>query len=134
MAEPVLYVYRLVVDSWPTPDGKPWARFYGTGAQAPNHVIPEWLRPLLDDAVPLIYAYGKETPRHRVAARLKWDDHAGYDEGELMGVLMPRVSRAHYLSASGAHELARDLRAFGAVVRVIRSARVEWPTTEESSP
>ena len=46
---------------------------------------------------------------------------------EIVGVLMPKVNRRHYLSASGAHEVARDMRAFGADVVVQRSAAItDW--------
>jgi hypothetical protein len=117
-----LYVYRIVVDRWPTDDGKPWARFYGPSAAAPHHEIPDWLAALVDAAMPLRYAYRDLSDLGRVASRIRYDD----DREIFQGVLMPKPHRVHYLSASGAHELARDMQAFGAVARVTRSKAVEW--------
>jgi hypothetical protein len=117
-----LRVYRLIVESWPTPDGEPWARIYGEGIAVPNHHIPEWLTPLLDDASRHCYDYNDGTPIKRVAARMRWDD----DRDECTQVLMPVPKRAHYLSGPGAHRVAKDMRAFGAVVRVERSEPVMW--------
>lgn len=122
-----LYVYRLHVSFWPTDDGEPWARYYGDGAAAPHHWMPEWLGKLSAAAAPLQYRYNDKTPLARVAARLKINDG-----DEVVGVIMPKINRRHYLSASGAHELARDMRAFGAVVTIQRSAAVaEWADLPE---
>lgn len=120
------HVYRIEVDSWPTTDGERWARFYGQGAAAPNHEIPAWLTALIPPAMSLLYAYRDPSPAGRVARRIRWDD----DRDELVGVLMPVPQRKNFLSASGVAELARDMRAFGAEVRVIQSAAIEWPTPE----
>jgi hypothetical protein len=116
-------VYRIVIDSWPTDDGEPWARYYGDNTAVPNHVIPGWLRPLLEQAVPHMYRYRDGTPLLRVANRLKYDD----DREHLAGVIMPLPKRVTYVSASGVKELARDMRAFGAEVRVIASDPITWP-------
>lgn len=119
-----LYAYRLVVTDWPTDDGESWARFYGPNAACPNDEVPEWLEELVEAAMPRRYAlYRDLSDLGRVAARIRYDD----DRDQLHGILMPKTSRRHYLSASGAHELARDMRAFGASVAVQRSAAItEW--------
>lgn len=123
-----LYVYRLIVSSWPTDDGEPWARYYGEGTAVPNHEIPEWLDRLVTGAVGAHY-WNDRSPRGRIAARLKIDD-----ADEVRAVIMPKVSRRHYLSASGAYEVARDMRAFGAVVTVQRSEAVkEWTDVDPAA-
>lgn len=121
-----VYVYRIEVTHWPTGDGLPWSRFYGPGAAAPNHVVPEWLNPLIEAALPLLYAYRDPSPLGRVARprHIRYDD----DRDELAGVLMPLPKRVNYLSASGVSELAADMRAFGAEIEVHRSKPVEWGT------
>lgn len=125
-----LRVYRIVVESWPTLDGEPWARFYGEGAAVPNDEIPEWLEPYIAKG---FAAYGhwsylwnrKATDEGRIAERLRVHEGWGGEEYPA-AVLMPKPKRKHYLSASGASELAADMRAFGAVVRVEKSAPVSW--------
>lgn len=121
-----LYVYRIVVDSWPTPNGQPWARIYGSPhGQRYDHLngfddsmcgeeIPKWLEATINGA------QGPES--WRILSRVVED----VDRDLRMGVVMPKPNRKHYLSASGAHALARDMRAFGAAVRVLRSKPVEW--------
>lgn len=118
-----LYAYRLGVYAWPTDDGQPWARFYGDTAPTPFDEIPAWLGGVIAEVLarrhPLRY------PRDsfaRVADRVTLND-----ADEPVAVLMPKVRRQHYLSASGAYELARDMRAFGAGVVVQRSTAItEW--------
>lgn len=120
-----LRVYRIVVDSWPTPDNQPWARFYGDGAASPNHDFPAWLKPILAVGVEAYDRWHRQdSPAKRIAERLKMDDRTG--DYELMGVLMPKPKRRNYLSASGASELAKDMRAFGAEVRIVTSEPVVW--------
>ena len=116
------YAYRLEVSHWPTPDGLPWARFYGPDAAAPNHEVPDWLGVLVEAAMPLLYAYRDPSKLGRVARNIRYDD----DRDELRGVLMPLPKRRNYLSASGVSELAANMRAFGAEVVVHRSEPVRW--------
>lgn len=111
-----LTVYRIIVDEWPTPDGEPWARLYGPAYNTYGReddvlqpAVPEWL---LERVC--------RSRDWRVLNRVIEDDH-----GEV-SVVMPKPKRKHYLSASGAHELARNMEAFGAKVRVQRSKPVEW--------
>lgn len=118
--------YRIEVTRWPTEDGKPWSRFYGPGAAAPDHKIPDWLARLVDEAMPLIYAYRDPSGPGRIARRIRYDD----DRDELRGVIMPKPKRATYLSASGVAELAADMRAFGAEATVLQSEPITWPDTE----
>ena len=118
-----LYVYRIEVTRWPTEDGQPWARFYGPDAAVPNHMVPGWLTPLVEAALPRLNAYRDLSDLGRIAARIRYDD----DRDELRGVLMPKPKRVNYLSASGVSELAADMRAFGAEVTVRRSKAVRWP-------
>lgn len=119
-------VYRLQVEEWPTPDGQPWARYYGADAAVPDDEFPTWLKPILAVGVEVYDRWNREdSPAKRIAERLKMDDRTG--DYELVGVLMPKPKRRNYLSASGAQELAKDMRAFGAVVRVVASKPVEWP-------
>jgi len=117
-----MYVYRLEVTHWPTDDGKPWARVYGDNAAAPNDEVPDWLTPIIEAALPRRWAYRDLSGPGRVAARVRYDD----DRDELIGVLMPKSKRRNFLSASGAHELAKDMRAFGAEVTVHRSHAIVW--------
>lgn len=118
----VLRVYRIEVTKWPTSDGQPWARFYGSGAAAPNHEIPEWLDGLVAKALPHRWTFGDRDALARVADRIRYD----VDRDQLIGVLMPKPKRQNYLSASGASELAADMRAFGAEVTIHRSEPVRW--------
>lgn len=135
-----LRVYRIVVESWPTPDGEPWKRIYGSPhGETYDHLngfdesrcgpdIPDWL------SEQIRWAQTQGPCRNvtltpyaapwRVLDRLVEDT----DRDVLMGVVMPKPNRKHYLSAAGAHELVRDMRAFGAVARVERSQPVEWAT------
>lgn len=114
-------VYRIVVDSWPTPDGEPWARYYGVNAAVPNHAIPEWLTPRLESAKASPWNVWERTAGDRIIARIKRDE-----ADDISAVLMPKPKRRNYLSASGASELAKDMRAFGAEVRVIASEPIVW--------
>lgn len=125
-----LRVYRIVVDEWPTPDGKPWARVYGyphglpgydhlNGYEDANEEIAEWLEAVIENPT----AHGDSW---RVLDRVVYDT----DRDLLLGVVMPKPNRKNYLSASGASELAKAMTAFGASVRVLRSNPVTWP--EES--
>lgn len=134
-----LRVYRIVVDSWPTPDGRPWCRFYGYDAQHAGRLIdpyddsydediPEWLekriawaREQTHGALRGTYMVTPYADPFRIIERLREGD-ADWQ----LGVLMPKRHRVNYLSASGARELARDMRAFGAQVRVLRSEPVVW--------
>ena len=119
----VLRVYRIEVTKWPTDDGLPWARFYGPGAAVPNDEVPAWLQVLIDEARPHQWRFVvNRTPLDRIADRIRWDD----DRDEFTGILMPKAKRENYLSASGASELAADMRAFGAEVTVRRSEPVRW--------
>lgn len=119
-----LYAYHIEVAGWPTDDGLPWARFYGNGAAAPNHEIPEWLTPIVESALPLVgWRIGDKSTRGRVAGRIRYND----DQVKFVGVLMPLPKRVNYLSASGVSELAADMRAFGAEVVVHRSEPIVWP-------
>lgn len=110
------YAYRLVVESWPTPDGLPWRRWYGSdhgiGAE-----IPEWL----DAKVCEIRMIPWQQRDWRLYDRVK-----EHDDGEGYSVVMPVPRRKVMLSASGAHGIARHMTAFGAVVRVERSEPITW--------
>ena len=117
-----LRVYRIEVTRWPTDDGQPWPRFYGPNAAVPHDEVPDWLDSLVEAAMPKIYTYRDLSPLGRVAARIRYDA----DRDALMGVLMPKPKRRNYLSASGASELAADMRAFGAEVTIHRSEPVRW--------
>lgn len=117
-----LYVYRIEVTHWPTDDGQSWARFYGPKAAVPHNEVPDWLEARIEAAMPLRDRYRDTSDRGRVAARIRYDD----DREQLIGVLMPKPKRRNYLSASGACELAADMRAFGADVTVQRSEQVRW--------
>lgn len=122
-----LRVYRIVVDSWPTPDGQPWERCYGPKYQHYDHMnghsgaddVPEWVREVITRA-----HYPSEPEGWRVLKRC--DDIPEDATGASVSVVMPKPVRKNFLSASGAHELARDMRAFGAQVRVLRSEPVVW--------
>ena len=114
-------VYRIVVESWPTPDGEPWARYYGQGSAVPNHIIPAWLMERLETATESPWNVWGRTAGDRIIDRTKRDD-----ADDIAGVLMPLPKRRNYLSAAGVSELAKDMRAFGAEVRVIASEPVAW--------
>jgi len=101
-------VYRIEVTRWPTPDGEPWERAYGPSAYQ-SYDVPEWLEPRLN------------SPDWRVQTRVQYDD-----ADEIALVVMPKPKRVNYLSASGAAELAANMRAFGAEVTVHRSEPVRW--------
>lgn len=112
------YIYRLVVQAWPTPDAAPWQRFYGPAFLPFSHTrgmpnVPDWLHEL-------IARHRSGPDGWRVEKALREDAYGGHS------VLMPVPKRAHYLSASGAHEVARDMAAFGALVDVERSEPVAW--------
>lgn len=106
-------VYRIVVDSWPTPDGKPWERAYGPHAYGitEGEEIPEWLSDLVG-----------RSHDWRVLTRVQYDDRT--DEYAL--IVLPVPKRRNYLSASGVSELAANMRAFGAEVHTVKSKPVEW--------
>lgn len=113
--------YRLVVESWPTPDGEPWQRTYGlTGNDGP---IPEWL----SGYVETILRTPWQERDWRLYDRIKEDV-----DRDTMGVLMPVPRRKVMLSASGTHSLARHMRAFGAVVHVHRSRPIDWSDDDKA--
>ena len=143
------YVYRIIVESWPTPDGEPWERYYGTGRWRHDEVegVPEWLQPLIEwvQGIPpwsredvelnewLAKApdersrrLGRSQAAH-VFERLRFVQ--GLDgKQHLRGVVMPKPHRKNFLSASGGHQLVNAMNAFGAVARIERSKKVAWET------
>lgn len=145
-----LYVYRIVVESYPTDDGKPWERYYSLDGGYSEHAeqAPEWLRAKIDHALHtppwgdkenlekwleagkgkarLTSAYDAERIIERL--RVKAEPYRGHDTGgdEPDGVVMPKPWRKHYLSGSGGHQLVNDFNAFGAVAHLERSEKVLW--------
>lgn len=107
-------VYRIVVDEWPTPDGKPWDRAYGPSAYGltEGQEIPEWL----EECVGRSHDW-------RVLTRVQHDDRTD----EIALIVLPLPKRTNYLSASGVSELIANMQAFGAKARAVASKPVEWP-------
>ena len=119
-------LYRLTVDSWPTPNGKPfdwqsdefWERiadaFHNPSDDNP---MPEWL-----DACPLEEWLddpgGSWEPPHRAFVRGRYY--------ELAGLVVPIVARRHWQTRSAAERKASALRAWGCVVRIDQSDPITW--------
>ena len=117
-------LYRLTVESWPTPDGLPfnrqsndfWVRitdaFHNPSDENP---WPEWLGDITDwlDDPGDSWSYP-----HRAFMR------GCYYEGA--GVVVPVVSRRHWQTRTAAERTANVLRVWGCVVRVDASDPITW--------
>jgi hypothetical protein len=144
-----LYVYRIVVESYPTEDGQPWDRYYTLDYENEYaREAPDWLRAKIEHALTtppwgdkenlekwleagkgsakLTSAHDAERIIERL--RIKGEQYRGHDvaSDEPTGVVMPKPWRKHYLSGSGGHALVNDFNAFGAVARLERSQKVLW--------
>ena len=119
-------LYRLVVESWPTPDGRPFDyqadEFWEQIADAfhnPNDAnpLPEWLAgcPLeewLDDPG------GSWEPPHRAFIRGCYYESAG--------LVVPVLGRRHWQTRHAAETKAAEFRRWGCAVRVDASDPITW--------
>lgn len=119
------HLYRLVVESWPTPDGRPFDRqsdefwdeiadaFYNPSESRP---WPEWIGDItewFDDPG------DSWTPPHRA-----WDKPGHYYES--IGLVVPVVKRLHWQTRTIPERKARELRLWGCVVRIEKSDPITW--------
>ena len=129
-------MHRLVIDSWPTPDGKPfkdqpeevWQAVEDFYLGNEDGVWPSWLPESLDitEWMPQESNNGTgwEFP-------LKPGDLIGDFESPILNV--PRVPlRQHYFSKPAAQRVLNDLEAWGVTARIETSKPVEWPTEERA--
>lgn len=119
------YAYRLVVDKWPTPDGRPfaeqpleyWERIVAAyHNRTGGYSYPEWLPA---DIGPWL-ADGNDSPSR--------PGHPIFDEtGHLLNVpAVPRHRRS--LTRPTAARRAEDLMDWGCSVRIERALLGEWTT------
>ncbi|MFC5930889.1 hypothetical protein D6T64_11910 [Cryobacterium melibiosiphilum] len=125
-------MHRLVIDSWPTPDGKPFKdqpeevwqaaveHYCGGGEGA----WPSWLPESLDitEWMPDEGDYGTQLPE-------KTGDPIG-EYSELVMVVPRAPRRKFYFVESAAQKVLADLAEWGVVGHIETSNPVEWPTDE----
>ncbi|WP_129590344.1 hypothetical protein [Cryobacterium aureum] len=127
-------MHRLVIDAWPTPDGKPfkdqpeevWQAAVDRYLGDDGGVWPSWLPESLDitEWMPQESNNGTgwEFPE-------KPGDTIGDFDAPIMNV--PRVPlRKHYFSKAAAQRVLHDLQEWGVTARIETSKPVEWPTNE----
>jgi hypothetical protein len=120
------FLYRIVIDTWPTPDGQPFDRQPATAyAQA----IKSWH----DDSGDTLFPAWME--------RIDWSLHLKRYGDPLPGVWMstrddivftvPAHRRAHFLSPTAARDTLARLQAWGAHGHIERSDPITWKGTTE---
>lgn len=121
MSRPV-YLYRVVVDHWPTPDCNPWPRFITVESDGewgnadyedPSDEPQAWVPFTSDGGWP-----DALSSRIRDRAASQYHDEPG-------GMVLPKTTRRHYLSKAAAEAWCRDARLLGAECH-IETGRVEW--------
>jgi hypothetical protein len=125
----VLKVHRVVIDSYPTPDGKPFDQQhindYETAVQlhynpgAPFD-MPKWLEGI--DLSERLYTGSDDWTEGPIMGATI----IGYDHEPLLTV--PVLRRVNFFSRTAASGRLAQLTAWGAVGRVESSAPIEWPT------
>ena len=122
-------VHRLVIDSWPTPDGKPFKDQPEEVWQAAvDHYLlneggewPSWLPESLDitEWLPTDGSYGHQ----------EWPAKTGAPIGEYDDLVMnvPRAPlRKHYFSKSAAQKVLADLVEWGVAGHIESSEPIVW--------
>ncbi|TFD47586.1 hypothetical protein E3T46_17495 [Cryobacterium sp. Hh11] len=126
-------IHRLVIDSWPTPDGKPFKDQPEEVWQAAvDHYLvneggewPSWLPESLDitEWMPDEGEYGNQQwPVKR------GDPIGAY--GELIMTVPRTLFRKHYFNKSAAQKVMAELVEWGVVGHIESSEPVEWPTEQ----
>jgi hypothetical protein len=122
------FLYRIVVDTWPTPDGQPFDK---QPAHAYAQAIDAWHG-------------GRGTPEHIAwMSRIDWAKHlARWQQPDpLPGVwfvdtegrrfTVPQHRRAHFLNPTGARTALSTLQSWGAHGHIERSDPITWKGTTE---
>ena len=130
-------VHRLVIDSWPTPDGQPFsAQDEDMWAEAVEHwagnfdaAWPSWLPESLDitEWLPTDGSYGHQ----------EWPAKTGSPIGEYDDLVMnvPRVPRRmHYFSKSAAQKVLAVLAEWGVIGHIESSEPIVWRVTSDGYP
>ena len=117
-------LYRLTIDSWPTPNGLPFDRqddeFWGQITDAyynpsDGNPWPEWLGDIsdwLDDPG------DSWSPPHRAFVRGRYYEDAG--------LVVPVMGRRHWQTRAAAQRKADEFQRWGCVVRVDESDPIAW--------
>lgn len=121
-------LYKIVVESWPTDDGKPWPRFIDAKDQGPwSNPIPDWAEPLIGDDLDGM----EEFARHTGSAGGPWEP-----PDEVMGWVMPNPSagprggRRYWHNKAAAEKWIADARKWGAKAHLVTSDPIAWPTDD----
>ncbi len=124
------FVWRLVVDSWPTENGEPFARqgfdYWDEIARAfeNNEPVPSWL----PDLRPWL-AHGDESPQ-RDGYAIAYDDppdpRTGYPGFPEYVMNVPSAPTRTYLSRSSVAGRLADLLAWGCEAHIERAPIGEW--------
>lgn len=129
------HLYRVTIESYPTPDGKPFV----------DQPVKFW-----QDCLDAHYNTDAEPP---LPAFMDWDfeewifqeDYSGYGgEGATYysgpggqhistdpAMCVPVSRRRHWQSASSARREAKKLREWGCIVKIDKSKPIEWETTDD---
>ena len=83
-------LYKIIVDHWPTDDGKPWPRFIN--AALPNEAQP-WQTPVPDWALPLVY---EDFSGMEEFARYTGDNSGWGPPEEIQGWVLPSPNAGPY--------------------------------------
>lgn len=137
----VHYVYRLVVDSWPTENGEPFAyqgydfwesivEAHRAGEPVPSWLpadFGEWVAPDPDEVAGDPFA---STSPKRSGYSIAWHDAPDYatgygGEGHLL-MNVPHATRMRRFSKSSLLPRLEDLRAWGCEVRIECAPIGEW--------
>lgn len=124
-------VYRVVIDSYPTPDGLP---FVEQSEEFWEEIVDRWNNPLVEgenpDWVPDLDGWLPNTD-DTLFRSVRGGTAIGesYDEfGRSLGPLIyvPKLFKKHYFTRPSAERNAERLREWGAVVHVEMSQQLYW--------
>jgi hypothetical protein len=124
----VTRVHRILIDSYPTPDGKPFdlqhpddydaaVDYFHNPIEENAHAVPEWLAGI--DLSERIYGddYEHGYPQPGVTIMSGGDPL----------LTVPTLRRVNFFSRQAAERRLSYLAAWGAIGRVVSSAPIEWP-------
>lgn len=140
----VHYVYRIVVDSWPTEDGKPFAAqgfdywekvvdAFHAGESIPSWLpdnFGEWVTPPEDEDDPFSGSSSPKRMGHAVAYYEAHEPETGYGGYSHHLLNVPHANRRRRFNKSALTDRLADLRAWGCVARIERAPIGEWEDAE----
>lgn len=125
----VLKVHRIVIDSYPTPDGKPFDQQHQNDYETAVEVfhnpsapldVPKWLQDI--DLADRLYTNDADWREYPLTGATV------FDSGHEPMLTVPVLRRVNFFSRTAAAARLAQLTAWGAVGRIESSAPIEWPS------